>query len=274
LFTGYIDESGSPQSGLFTLSCLVGYGSMWQWVEWAWLNCLEKKNEQLAAQGRQQLSRYHAVYCSRRQKEYKDWSASEQIEFTGWLIKVFQRHPLVTISYTVDLRDLVEEFPEVDDKPYGLAHVLLLNHIMNFISEKLLSDPRYSKDWIALVHDRSDYNTVLSEAFKHMKNDSTFAHRERFTTIEPMGWENCIPLQPADLIAYENFKIVDMANLKKRRKSMELILDLDSFAGRGVKIERAGIKEIRDKLDEHSKQILFQNARISAKYLPQGRRKG
>ena len=88
-------------------------------------------------------------------------------------------------------------------------------------------------------------------------------HRERFVAISASGWEDSIPLQPADLLAYENFKIVERESAAhKRRKSMELILDLDSFAGRGVKLQRAGIREIREKLDEESKEILFRNARI------------
>jgi hypothetical protein len=187
----------------------------------------------------------------------------EQIELMSCLIKVFQRHPLVIISYTLDLRDLIADFPEAKHNPCGLAHVLLLTHIMKYISEKILTDPRYLKDRIALIHDRSDYDTVLLEAFNHMKNDETLVHRERFAAISASGWEDSIPLQPADLLAYENFKIVERESAgHKRRKSMELILDLDSFAGRGVKLQRAGIREIREKLDEESTEILFRNARI------------
>jgi hypothetical protein len=78
-----------------------------------------------------------------------------------------------------------------------------------------------------------------------------------------MGWETCVPLQPADLIAYENFKIVEReAAGVKRRKSMELILNLDSFAGRGVKLKPEAFKEIRRKHIEESVRILFENARI------------
>jgi hypothetical protein len=44
---------------------------------------------------------------------------------------------------------------------------------------------------------------------------------------------------------------------------MKLILDLDSFGGRSVKLQKAGgIKEIKEKLDEESKRILFKNARM------------
>jgi hypothetical protein len=79
-----------------------GHGGMWQWVEWAWLNVLEKKNKELKAQRRKELSRYNASDCSFRYKEFEDWSVAEQIEFTDQLIRKVFRHPLVIVSYTLD----------------------------------------------------------------------------------------------------------------------------------------------------------------------------
>jgi hypothetical protein len=263
MLIGHMDDSGSVESHLFTLSCLVGHGGMWQWIEWAWLQCLEKKNKQLKAEGRTELSRYHASDCSFRHNEFADWTVPEQIELTEQLIRIFRNHSLVIVSYTLDLRDLVAEFPEAKGDPRALAHVLLLTHIMKYIAEKILNDPRYLKDRIAMIHDRGAYDAVLLEAFNHVKKDETLINHDRFTTISPMGWEDCIPLQPADLIAYGNFKVVEReSGGHKRRKDFASILDLNSIGGRGVKIQRAGLREIREKLDEESMQVLFRNARI------------
>jgi hypothetical protein len=260
MLIGYIDDSGNAKSNLVTLSCLVSHGGMWQWIEWAWLNVLEKKNEHLRAHGRTVLSRYHAADCSFRYKEFADWTVSEQIEFTDQLIRKVFRHPMVIISYTLDLRDLVAEFPEAKKNPFSLAQILLLNHIVTYIAEKVLADKRYLSDQIALIHDRSAFNAVLLEAFNHLKNDKTLLNRERFTTIIPMGWEDCVPLQPADMIAYSNFKTVERGH--KHRKDFALILDLDSIGGRGVFLQKAAFREIRERLDKESETILFENARI------------
>jgi hypothetical protein len=241
----------------------VGHGSQWFWFEIEWEKCLDKKNKQLRAQGRKELSRFHAADSSSYVKEFEGWTGDERSEFTGWLINVIRRFPLVVSSYTLDIQDLVAEFPEARKKPNGLAHILLLNHIMTYLGAKILGDHRWPSDRLELIHDRGAYNPVLKEAFDHMKNDTTLQHRERFATIAPMGWEDCIRLQVADLLAYENFKCVERESAgHKRRKSLELILDLDSFGGRGVKLQKAGIREIREKLSEESKRILFENARI------------
>lgn len=141
MLKGYIDDSGSMESNLFTLSCLIGHTSMWLWIEWAWLDCIEKKNNRLRAEGRKELSRFHAAHCWSLVREFRGWSVPEQREFMAGPIKVFQRHPLAIISYTVDLKDLTAEFPEAKDNPRGLAHVLLLTHIMKYIAEKILIHP-------------------------------------------------------------------------------------------------------------------------------------
>jgi hypothetical protein len=134
---------------------------------------------------------------------------------------------------------------------------------MKYVAEKILSDPRYRDEQIVLVHDRSDYDAVILEAFSQMKNDKTFMQREHFATISARGWEKCVPLQLADFLAYENFKIIERESVgRPLRRSMELILELDSFGGRGAKLQRAGLRDIKGKLDAESKQILFKNARI------------
>jgi hypothetical protein len=46
----------------------------------------------------------------------------------------------------------------------------------------------------------------MLEGFNQVVADKGFEHAQCFTSFASMGWENCIPLQPADLIACENFK--------------------------------------------------------------------
>jgi hypothetical protein len=88
-------------------------------------------------------------------------------------------------------------------------------------------------------------------------------HRNRFTTIAPKGWEDCVLLQPADLIAYENFKIIERNHAsQQRRRIVELLLDLNSVGGRGVELTRQWMKEINEKQTDESRRDLYKNARI------------
>jgi hypothetical protein len=92
---------------------------------------------------------------------------------------------------------------------------------------------------------------VLLDSFDSMINDDTFRHRNRFSSITPTSWEHCIPLQPADLVAYESFKEAErQPDIRKRRRSLQALLDLGStFGGRCVYIPREGIREIKVMLD-------------------------
>src|SRR5258708_4091804 len=193
VLTGHIDEAFDDE--WFTLSCLIGWGAEWSWIDLEFAGLLDKTNASLKAQGRPTISRYHATDCSARKKEFRDWSTEEQIEFTKAILEICRRHPLFVVSYSINLKELVEEIPETKPNPQGIAYVLLLYQLMIEIGNLIFTQPRYSKDRIALVHERCAYDSALLEAFNQMKDDETFQYRERFTTIAPMGWEDCVPLQ-------------------------------------------------------------------------------
>jgi hypothetical protein len=263
MFHGFMDESGSSQSKLITLSCLAGDWSQWFYLEIDWQKALDKKNKQLRDQGRQEISRFHATYWSTSTGEFDGWSKDEREEFGGRLIVIIKRYPLVVCSYSLNTDDLIEVFPEAQKRSNELAHIILLTHIMKYVAEKILGDARWPKERLALTHDESQYNAVLLEAFNHMKDDATLQHRELFTTLEPKTWRECIFLQPADFLAYENYKAVERESAgHQRRVPLKLILEANTFAGTNVKLLKPAFEEIRGKLDGESKHLLFKNARI------------
>jgi hypothetical protein len=249
VFVGYIDDSGNPQAGLFTLSCITSHDSMWGWFRLAWEYCLEKKNKQLKAENRQKLSRYHANPCNTRKEEFADWTPEEQIQLTKEIIHICRRHNFTIFACTVNVKDLIAEFPEAESKPFDFACVIILIYLMKLLSEKILGDRRWPKDSLRLVHDRGAYNKVLREAFEFAKNDETVKHRNRFTSIEPNNSFEEMLLQAADFIAYENYKLA-VSTLKNAptRPSFAAVLDLDSFGGRGVNLIPSELKKIRESL--------------------------
>jgi hypothetical protein len=80
-------------------------------------------------------------------------------------------------------------------------------------------------------------------------SDPTLARRHLFTTIASVGWEDCVALQPADLLAYENFKEgfrnVPGATQRKRRAIFTEIHSLDSFGANLRMIDREDIARLR-----------------------------
>ncbi|MGB8800714.1 MAG: DUF3800 domain-containing protein [Candidatus Acidiferrales bacterium] len=270
MFTAYMDESGDEPSRLVTLSCLVGWQTAWESIEEHWRLMLEKKNSELKLANKPPISRYHASDCANYHKEFKTWTPQEQIEFTGEIIGIFKKHNLVMTGYTLSLDDLRDIFPEAAEKgrEKELAHVILLNHLVEYLSDKVLDDPRWRGDPLTIIHDWSECNAVLLDAFGHLKNDTSLKHHDKLVTIVPMTWQECLLLQPADFIAYENFKIVERNKANKNTHiSFQKILELESIGGRGSQITKQGLKEIKSKLDAdpETRTAMFQDARIHSK---------
>jgi len=259
LLAAYVDESGN--SDLFTLSCLVADYQAWLWFELDWKQCLDEKNAQLLSTGRKPISRYHAADASSRVGEFEGWLPQEVAELFAKLLGVFRKHITNTVAYTLNLADFVAEFPNSADDPKKPCYGLLLKYLMIEIGNNILA--RENWQLVSIIHDRAKgYNQVLLDSFHSMVNDETFRYRERFSSITPMSWEHCIPLQPADILAYENFKEVERHYQNRdRRKSLTAILDLEStFGGKCVEIPRQGIREVKEMLDAAKKAKTYESS--------------
>ena len=275
MFVGYMDESydGSAVPKVFSLSCLVSHVSMWIYFEWDWLKVLEDKNRELRNKSRKKVSRFHAKDINNFQGEYEDWTSDERLDFCAKLTEVFKRNPVHIHGWDMPLQILVEEIPETRPNPIGFAYVVLLGELMQQIGETTLSLPNYRQDLISLYHDACKHDASLLEWFDLLLKDKSFRFGRRYVSITPEHWQSCVRLQPADLVAYENFKegmrfhVKESKEAKRNRmrKSLEALINLDSISGRARAYTREMIQALKEKLDKDSetKQALFAAARIS-----------
>jgi hypothetical protein len=251
ILRGFIDESYSQK--VFSLSCVMSKPSGWLEIESGWKKCLRAKNKKLRADGRKEISRYHAADCSSRVGDSKGWTVQEQISFTTELLAVFKRRRswVNVISYSIPLDDFVREFPEYGADRIGFCYWTLVkfmmiemtNQVME-IKEKKRSDTPVR---FILVHDRSPFDGIILDAFSRTITDPTFNGAEMFSTIVPSSSADCIPLQAADLIAYENFKDTEGFLVgRKRRKTLEILLEMQSFGGRSRRFGPEAIKRLRE----------------------------
>ena len=253
ILRGFIDESydGTAIPEVFTLSCIVSWGSEWTWIEMAWKKVLDDKNASLIAEGRRPLSRYHATDCNARENEFKGWTRDERDEFVLKLFKVFPFHDTSHIAMSLSVRELLEIWGGDVKDPMSLAYDLLLVLIMNEIGITMEQENFKSK--IALIYERSDYGPVMLDTFiRLMDRDDTFRFRDIFTTIAPMGWEDCVPLQLADLVAFESFtnaRRMRDEQPKGMRKSLEALLSMDSVGARSKGVSRKALASLKAMVD-------------------------
>jgi hypothetical protein len=251
LIQGYIDESYNAD--VFTLSCLVSRIKTWTELSSAWKKCLQRWNDKLEATGRPPVSRYHAKDCGNLKREFSGWNTDEQVELTKDLLLIFKRHPLVNMSMSLNRRDLNEVFPEFKQKSvqealaqtYGLVTKFLLFQMGREIG---------GRNRFVLIYDRGPYASDMVKAFNQVISDGGFQHRECFLSFTPMDSFLCIPLQVADLIAYENFKETSRRfSPRNRRKTLALLLDLGSFGGRARYIDRDALLALKEVLKRSKK---------------------
>lgn len=240
VFRGYIDESydGKQVPDVFTLSCLIAEGNVWPWIELAWTNVLDNKNAELRAACRPTIARYHAVDCNARERQFEGWEPQERDEFVKELFKVFRRHETSTVSFSIGGRDLLEVWGASKENAIPVAYELLMRWIM--IEIGVSHGEEGVKEKVALFFERSDYGHVLQRTFDQTLDDPTFRYGDVFTTIAPMKWQDCIPLQPADLVAYETFRNAKSwrSGQQNLRPSLEALLEMNSFGGRSKNVTR------------------------------------
>lgn len=259
IFKGYIDESYGSDRNIFALSCIVATGKQWSEIERKWKLHLAGKNKILAKAGRATITRYHASDCSGRHGEYEGWSHAERDAFVKGLFLIFKQVPTFTWVFDVQLKELCECFPEYAEDPLNAAYFWLTKFLMLSISRDFRNFNRSNRMLkITLFHDRTagncDYDATILRSFNSLINDPTFVGREMFSTIGPLSWKDCIPLQPADLLAFEGFKQAE-AKLAEResRKSFKALLNMDNFGIHSKTLNKSANSRLREMIEAAAK---------------------
>jgi hypothetical protein len=252
IFRGYIDESYGGDRNIFALSCILAVGKDWQEMERVWKLHLRARNKELVNAGRPPISRYHASDCSARKGEFEGWSYAERDAFVIGLFGIFKRIRTFTVVFDVQLKELCEVFPEYSKDPLEAAYYWLTKAIMLTLSRDFRRLNRnHRKIDITLFHDRTGsdgkYDPTILQAFNEMLNDPTYKGEEMFSTIAPLPWERCILLQPADLVAFENFKQAE-ARLAAResRTSYKALLNMENFGIHSYMTDKPALIKLRD----------------------------
>jgi hypothetical protein len=116
----------------------------------------------------------------------------------------------------------------------------------------------------AAFHDSLQFNGVLHDTFEGLKRDLGIACRDRLVSIELKRWQDEPLPQAADLIAYENYKVVERKHVgADMRLTMKKILESE-FRGRNARMTKESLQDWRDKADKDTLATIFAQARMSA----------
>jgi hypothetical protein len=261
-FEGYIDESADNDQNLFTLSCLVATGKEWTETERAWKLHLVAINKKLKKEGRQLISRYHASDCSGRHNEFDGWSLDERDAFVRGLFGIIKRSHggFHSVAYDVHLDELCEVFPEWRRDRLETAYALLPKFVMYTLGDDFKKMSNGGRVKITLFHDRTagdgKYDPTILRSFNSQMTDSDFPYKDYFNTITAWGWEDCIALQPADLVAFEWMKQAQAKLVaRESRKSFEALIEMNTFGIHAKSFNLEILRLLRTRM-ERDKAIL------------------
>jgi hypothetical protein len=256
VFRGYIDESLDKKQNFFALACLLLMGKDWSELERIWKLRLTSINRKLKKQGRKTISRYHASDCNGCRNEFEGWDFTERDAFVKDLFQVFKPVPVFNECFDMKLDDLCEVFPEFARDRLRGAYMVSTRAMIELVGldiNKLAHIRREKSVRITLFHDRTGngkYDPTILRAFNQVVLSEWFEYRDYFTTIAPMRWEDCIALQPADLVAFETMKEAEArAEPRLSRKSFLALIDMKDFGIHSTTFSKARMLDMRKNLE-------------------------
>lgn len=253
IITGYIDESfdGKDHPDDFALACIMCSAEDWKEISRLWRNLFRQVNDGLARQGRKQITRYKAAECNGSHNEFEGWTGPEKLALTKRMAEIFDHteHKPTQLAYSVHLSKIHQKIPSVLD-PKSFAYALLFLMIVKGVIEMM--DPLPQGSTISFIHDRSDFDAVYLAVFNFVLQAADSDQKNKLATIAPMANNNCPPLEVADLIAYENYKLhMNRSEGKFDKRTIDYLLEQDRLGGRSSMIRDADFS-----IPEHDLNVL------------------
>jgi len=200
MFRLYCDESYDGRASTpdcFTVSGFFADQSTWEEVEDEWS----------AINRDYGITEFHATKLNSRGGQYEGWGRSKAIEYSAKLLHVITRQKLRLVAYNCGV------LGDAYRKAISPSGQLKLGHpwIMCFQScvamvakhmETLPVEDRFS----VVFGQENPFEGMAVSAFMEMKRNPQFPYRHRLLECSPGDPSEMVPLQVADLMAYEYYK--------------------------------------------------------------------
>jgi hypothetical protein len=195
MVTGYFDDSGTGAND--SVVVVAGYiGSVMQWQKFAqeWGSLLSEFG----------VTVMHRVDLESLQGEFVTWTAEKRNIFVNKAQQIIKRRTYVAIGKSVIKADFEKMFPENLKRFYGGAYGFCA--ILCLARAKLWFDKTNLKDPINWVFEAGTEGAgQINHLFNALYTDVPTRNDYRLGSWSFAG-KDIVPLQAADVIAYEMFK--------------------------------------------------------------------
>jgi Protein of unknown function (DUF3800) len=242
MMTCYFDESANSS----TIACggWIGFDSQWDKISRDWSARVQHESRINQKHKLKPITRYHASDCANRLRQFSGWDVSRQIRFTKKLHEIMAGETATTkcrvhdrpmiFGWAVSVADARETFKddltEMELKRY--CYSICVHECLKEVER--VARVHYPDETINVVHDRGGFADAAVRAVNNLMGNKN----SQLATVSLTSWDQCVPLQCADMVAYDVFKSMG----KRFSGSEEIRKSLAAIVAKGVPIVVGGIR--------------------------------
>lgn len=200
--TAYCDESEDSKPGgrFYVVSGYLGEAKNWTILSQAWSNALDDEG----------LPEFHMADCVAGKGLFVDRSLVQRSAIQRRFIALLAGSPIWGHSAAIQKRhysEMAERFKNARGK-YAKPYFLAFQHLVESMTIEL-DEVRHigADEKLAFFFDRQDeYKGRAKEIFESLAADDRYRSNKRIGTLTFASRLDVIPLQCADILAYENMR--------------------------------------------------------------------
>jgi hypothetical protein len=189
----YMDESGIHDgSPVVTVGAWFGTPSTWRDFTKDW-NQLKRP-----------INVFHAADCANLEGEFKGWHPQDRDAYVAKLLPVIAKHGIggvligIVMKYFEDAMRAVPDLRDMFGTPYDACFQWNVQTFIDF------NNQRGGTGRLAFFHETNDYQASANKSFEFVKLNPNNTARGMSLTFG--GKDDFVPLQAADVLAYEGNK--------------------------------------------------------------------
>jgi hypothetical protein len=213
VLTAYFDESYDDKKTM----CVGGWlatDAVWGRIAPRWAARIRHESDACVRAGLKPLTRYHATYCASMVDEFQGWDQRRQIQFTKKLLDIMGTGnnrkvgaKPIGVACGVAYRELVAAFPQLKDPKDIKWHALKFGMIKCLQLLTGVMQRKFPEERATVIYDRTkEFGGAVQSAYDGICPPGSWP-KQYIIGAMPGDWQDFTPLQAADLIAFEGFKL-------------------------------------------------------------------
>lgn len=241
MYSAYFDESTGNDSPVYVVAGFLSRDAQWVEFEREW-------NELLLGFG---ISSFHTQHFVKHKTQFLGWDEPKRQMLMAALLAIIQRRAQLGFAAVVHAKDFRDVFQGRDRMEIGSVYKLCCLSCFTEVGE--WAKKNYQIEPIAHFFDSGNKNAdEVLKTYQEVKNDPKRIEY-RLGAIEFESDEVLVPLQAADLAAYELWKWLDEHYAKKVRHGRYPLQEIVKIPWSIREFDKAILQEMLDR--RHGKKV-------------------